>query len=373
MEQKDNRFGYVIYPQYELGPTDGVNLSTRADFQIICTLAQQCTANGWEQLETEDIPQVAIYLDGYAFHASKEHLRFYNDFKKREAIRVSGSIISWTLTWDDLELFDPHDAVACDSLKINRVLYRETISMLERNYGINDFLDVPNSLSRLLYFIKNPKDMITLKENIALYFASWQSNIHQSSCCVYSEIRKALEKDTTQLDLSTVSDEVMESGEFYMKSEIMKPDTIQTSKIWVDANKLNVCFSIYLNSISEDLNKEDWNNFWRVYNLLQFFAHEDAETEIEKPIIDADEVVSFFDDRLKITVKLLLEHNVDFNHEGGFALLDKNEVVIAEAELAIENDKIVFLPYDEQSEICFINHGYKIIEPESFSINMLKI
>lgn len=373
MEQKDNRFGYVIYPQYELGPTDGVNLSTRADFQIICTLAQQCTANGWEQLETEDIPQVAIYLDGYAFHASKEHLRFYNDFKKREAIRVSGSIISWTLTWDDLELFDPHDAVACDSLKINRVLYRETISMLERNYGINDFLDVPNSLSRLLYFIKNPKDMITLKENIALYFASWQSNIHQSSCCAYSEIRKALEKDTTQLDLSTVSDEVMESGEFYMKSEIMKPDTIQTSKIWVDANKLNVCFSIYLNSISEDLNKEDWNNFWRVYNLLQFFAHEDAETEIEKPIIDADEVVSFFDDRLKITVKLLLEHNVDFNHEGGFALLDKNEVVIAEAELAIENDKIVFLPYDEQSEICFINHGYKIIEPESFSINMLKI
>ena len=84
-------------------------------------------------------------------------------------------------------------------------------------------------------------------------------------------------------------------------------------------------------------------------------------------------MVSFFDDRLKITVKLLLEHNVDFNHEGGFALLDKNEVVIAEAELAIENDKIVFLPYDEQSATCFINHGYKIIEPESFSINMLKI
>ena len=165
----------------------------------------------------------------------------------------------------------------------------------------------------------------------------------------------------------------MESGEFYMKSEIMKPDTIQTSKIWVDANKLDVCFSIYLNSISEDLNKEDWNNFWRVYNLLQFFAKQDSETVITKPIIDADEVVSFFDERLKITVKLLLEHNVDFNHEGGFALMDENEVVIAEAELAIENDKIVFLPYDEQSATCFINHGYKIIEPESFSINMLKI
>ncbi len=52
---------------------------------------------------------------------------------------------------------------------------------------------------------------------------------------------------------------------------------------------------------------------------------------------------------------------------------NSNNVREFNGSVLIENDKIVFLPYDEQSATCFINHGYKIIEPESFSINMLKI
>ncbi len=47
-------------------------------------------------------PQVAVYLDGYQFHATTEHNRLADDAVKRRAVRDSGRLV-WSLTWQDVE------------------------------------------------------------------------------------------------------------------------------------------------------------------------------------------------------------------------------------------------------------------------------
>lgn len=56
-------------------------------------------------------PEIAIYLDGYQFHASVDHNRIADDARKRAGVRASGRLV-WNLSWDDVERF--HSAVTAD-------------------------------------------------------------------------------------------------------------------------------------------------------------------------------------------------------------------------------------------------------------------
>jgi ATP-dependent helicase YprA (DUF1998 family) len=57
-------------------------------------------------LSTADpnIPRIAIYTDGYMFHASPEHNRVADDAAKRQALRAVG-VIPWAVTWEDIDAF----------------------------------------------------------------------------------------------------------------------------------------------------------------------------------------------------------------------------------------------------------------------------
>ena len=58
--------------------------------------------------------------------------------------------------------------------------------------------------------------------------------------------------------------------------------------------------------------------------------------------------------------------NIDFNHDGGFSLTDEEGTVIAEAELGIESEKVVFFPFDDHSRVIFTNEGYSLLTPEEY-------
>lgn len=53
-------------------------------------------------------PQIAVYLDGFQFHASPQHNRIAGDASKRAEVRAHGRLV-WNLTWGDVEQF--HRAV----------------------------------------------------------------------------------------------------------------------------------------------------------------------------------------------------------------------------------------------------------------------
>jgi len=56
-------------------------------------------------------PDIAVYLDGYQFHASAEINHIARDAAQRNGIRQAGKLV-WNLTWDDLRAF--HDAISAD-------------------------------------------------------------------------------------------------------------------------------------------------------------------------------------------------------------------------------------------------------------------
>lgn len=60
----------------------------------------------------EKAPDVAIYLDGFQFHASPEHNNLRGDAEKRAGLRESGRLV-WSLTWDDVDAF--HKAALNDA------------------------------------------------------------------------------------------------------------------------------------------------------------------------------------------------------------------------------------------------------------------
>lgn len=53
-------------------------------------------------------PDVAVYLDGFQYHASSDHNEVADDSRKRDGVRASGRLV-WNLTWTDVEQF--HRAV----------------------------------------------------------------------------------------------------------------------------------------------------------------------------------------------------------------------------------------------------------------------
>jgi len=65
---------YNIYPQYRLGPTQGVELITKPDFQFVCLNAE---IDG-EVVPQDALTQWSVYLDGYQYHASKENMGLYD-------------------------------------------------------------------------------------------------------------------------------------------------------------------------------------------------------------------------------------------------------------------------------------------------------
>ena len=109
---------YNVYPQYRLGPAQGVAAITKPDFQFICTYAK---IDG-EELQQDELTQWSVYLDGYQYHASEENMGFYLDLERREAIRKSKAGIvrrTWTLTWEDLRPFLDEELTPSETDSLN--------------------------------------------------------------------------------------------------------------------------------------------------------------------------------------------------------------------------------------------------------------
>ena len=76
--------------------------------------------------------------------------------------------------------------------------------------------------------------------------------------------------------------------------------------------------------------------------------------------------ISNVEDRLSGIIRYFEKNNLPFDLNNGFELCDKDGNVIAKAELGIEKQKIVFFPYNSQSEATFRNYGYRIEDPNEF-------
>lgn len=113
--------------------------------------------------------------------------------------------------------------------------------------------------------------------------------------------------------------------------------------------------------------------FLKVYrkecnNYLMNRQKKAKESEMTEEDNKHKEILQYFDERVHDVVRYLIEKEIPFNQDGGYVLCDENGTILAEAELGLETEKIVFLPLSEEYEKIFISKGYRIVSPEAFPL-----
>ena len=366
----NNTYSYFIRPQHELGKTEGVAFRTRTDFYITLTAI---SINGQP---IEDITAIAsmkdmaIYLDGYTYHATKENQRFINDLQKRNSIVNSGDKLTWTLTWDDLEKFDAtdeHDKK--DSLAFVPA-YNNTLKIYKSipywtKYN-SEIIQTTNSMERLIWLLSNPMQGQLVSEKINLYLSLLQADFGKPSVDD-TVIEKYLLKATNQPENSQIAAN-RASGQFYVfpNIQVNELNLIKFTNA-IKLLDLSMKSSLYVIEVDEAINKEVWERFWQIYNLTQestqiVFGEEAIVSETDKY-----DCLQYHDAELHEIVKQLIDNNIDFEREGGFFIPYDNS--FAEAMLGSNEYKFFIHPLTNEDRKAFIKSGYTEIEPSNFNIN----
>ena len=309
----DNDLIYYVIPQFALGGHYGVRNYTVADFQIICMAAK---INGMNIERIDKLPMWSIFLDGYTFHAKAPNMRFYSDKAKRDGIHDSTThkLYSWTLTWEDIQLFENEKE---DSLGLN-------------------------NMNRLIELLKNPQPGYITETAFGCIantdnFMGMGGSLYQGEITIDDSCYDTLTDDSTDEEVATALDKA-------------------------------VRYDWHLQNNQYSLDKDEWTGFWRRYNLLQFFSNKQDIVEAETMDIDRDEIKMFYPE-LEDIVDMLIDNNIAFGYEGDTDLTDADGIVLASAGMLLRDKKVAINPSDEHSKAILETAGYKILYSQNFNIN----
>ena len=309
----DNDLIYYVIPQFALGGHYGVRNYTVADFQIICMAAK---INGMNIERIDKLPMWSIFLDGYTFHAKAPNMRFYSDKAKRDGIHDSTThkLYSWTLTWEDIQLFENEKE---DSLGLN-------------------------NMNRLIELLKNPQPGYITETAFGCIantdnFMGMGGSLYQGEITIDDSCYDTLTDDSTDEEVATALDKAIR-------------------------------YDWHLQNNQYSLDKDEWTGFWRRYNLLQFFSNKQDIVEAETMDIDRDEIKMFYPE-LEDIVDMLIDNNIAFGYEGDTDLTDADGIVLASAGMLLRDKKVAVDPSDEHSKAILETAGYKILYSQNFNIN----
>lgn len=371
-------FSYFIRPQQELSTSDGVKYRTVSDFYITLTGIEIDGVAVTKPELIEEAKDIAVYLDGYTYHATKERMRFFNDLKKRLAIWNSGNKMTWTLTWSDIERFDSTEQESKrDSLFLNKQSYANAIRTYEKipywSTFRSDLIDCQNSFERLLWQLKNPLNEDKVLQKIGLLLSLRQKEFGRPSIDE-SNVSDVLSQPFIPIDDKLVATK-RATGNFYIFPEnpITTSEFIAT-KICVKVADLSLKSSIAIKEITDNLDKNQWDYFWQQYNLIQHQCEFIGEDSVpQNTVTDVEpvkyECLQYHDEELHSIVKQLIDNDIPFEKDGGFFL--ETDGTFAEARLGFHDQKIFIRPQSDNDKKIFEEHGYREIEPADFNINDL--
>lgn len=328
---------YTVRRQYDLGPALGVKERTIPDFQFVC---KKAVMDGVEIDNIDEvIPQWSVYTDGYRYHATEECSRFYKDYEKREAIRnrkqseETGNykMLSWTLTWDDLDNYQKRgtDEYKGDDLYI-------PYNRRDQSFA-NKLQDFSNNMERLLFFLVHPK-MENIENEIKLYLANTKTDIDEENMVV--------------------------------KTDFITPTSIIGGALELQITEVGDMVPLVTWKMVQGLHnvdKADWMDFWRRYNILQFFDSEASQIYGDKiaSVLDTQnahdfsEIVQYYPEEYQELVLKACQKGYDIPDDGDFNATDEDGSVIGSAGFGIETEKWVVDPYSDEDRQSFEKHGYQ--------------
>lgn len=366
---------YKIRPQIILGPKDGIEFSTRTDFMIICTKFKFK-----EKEYKSEISRIALYLDGFQYHASSEHNVFERDVAIRKAITANSWYKVWTLTWEDLDYFEK---ALNDTSSGDRQEQMDEVAMIFSNNfmktynrifpeltkgtpGINLAKDHSNLL-RLLERLIHPFIQPFMRSHFT-YLASWTTKVLSPSFNP-NDIHKLIDGSLNQDDY--IKTNKIKNFDGLIPVEGQNNFNFADWKIWVNLGREEVLHSLSLGDTSI-IDKKEWQYFWTIFNIFQssnFISLKEKEIgdkigKTEEKLID--ELLPLFDEPLHDIIRKAIAKGIisEANYEHLDSLLNEHGEVQADAELVLEKVKIAISPFSDESKNIFTQLGYKIFKSD---------
>jgi len=370
----NKRISYHIRPQVNLGHSDGIEFHTRPDFLMICT---DYEVNGTTVSDLYAIPRIAVYLDGYQFHASKEHNRFATDFQKRNAITGSNNHFSWTLTWDDIEIFDvelnnsevieKHDFL--DQRLQNEEFTKTKAALLKavrrEDTSIGNF---NNNFNRFIELLRHINDITKYQKDTSLYLSFFQKKLLFPSFAP-ANIADALKNES--LDNYCITNRTLDG---WVPSLLIDTNELFDLKAAINIEKAEIVAEFDITNDTE-IDKENWNTFWIIYNLLQFFTLNKRNKEIEMlsnttSELILDDILSQFNTPFHPIIEKLYKPGklqTEKDEIALYSLTDSNGDILAEAEFILQAEKVVVNVFSPEDESVFIKQGYKVVDEDKLN------
>ena len=374
-----------IDPQVDLGRQRNVKESQRPDF-LMSVLRYE--VNG-EDLR-EEIPDMAVYLDGFQFHASAVNRRLAADLRKREHLREHPEFHVWTLTWEDLNRFeagvsDQHDAESSDALHEAFVAppysqHAERLLQAVRRAHPPQW-KWRNSVERLLGWMESPRLQEAQRQQWSLFLAAFQPQLFQR---VYPALNEA-----------QALRDYFDGGGRAEKPSLDCWVPLQLPGRLSEMAELRAVVNLARSEVSsqmrlmelEAVDKAEWNQFWSLYNILQFFPLtqvqqieiQPAEGQFESSNFsrpdeqlsqeDLNSILELYDPQFHEAIRNLwqaggLKHPDD--EIGLNVLCDSNGDELALADFIDSVGKVAYNPAEQSQVQVFEAQGYKVVITDSF-------
>lgn len=349
----DNTKGYEIRPQVWLGTSQGIAKETRTDFLIKCTSWRKQTSDGIENIDVSVVPAIAVYLDGYQYHGVKtgRKIRFFGDIEKRQAIAESAQYIPWSLSWEDLDLFDK-DGTNYDSIHMDSA-YNMAKGVVKQQFGSNSRLSqCANNMERLLWVLKEIESKYSLQEDCVKYMIEYNKDI---MCSFHSSNELTAYVNT----LGAFSFVEKPQSDNFFTTDIARNTKWCDAKIAIRPNGV-VSYNISTVEQQEDLDKDKWTHFLRVHNILSLIENLPVETcsNSDQNVDDLMEIYCY--EELEDIIRWLVDHKIWVDPDGCCSIT-KDDAEYASASMVIEEYKVAIDPFGETDKKNFESEGYTVI------------
>ncbi len=372
-------FDYLVIPQHSLGAIHGVQYATRPDFLIKCTFASvDDNPVGPESLH--GFKSIAVYLDGYYYHASADHYGFDLDLQRRMGLLDSGEYLCWVMGWSDLDHFEQEEIdVLSRQLSDNRSV-NDKIKKHPIAKGL-PLLTASNSMERLAWLLSNYGP----EEDIRYAFDSWLSCFQTEFGKPSFELTEAAKyvKDFSEVDPNAI----FKSSDACLYLSKIESELGFVYRVFSELKTLKPIGGIRIDRvIGNSINKESWENFWRWFNAFQFFLRDaslemdqesitlvaNMELKIEEhiPAVVIEEWKGYFEQEFHPLLDHLGRLNIHPEQVADF-VLKKGGRIVAEAAFGFDWLKLVIEPKEDHITE-FEKQGYTVLFIHQLDLNLIR-
>jgi len=364
---------YSVEPHVRLAKEHGIAYPCEPDFLISL------------DRESEFDIKVAVFLDGYRYHKDIVH----EDLMKRQGIFLSSNILTWSLTWHDVNhVFAGSEVKVPNAFRDHIENFPSAfIQRISEAKGLADHNQVAElqPLTMLMKYLSKP-DLDKWRGYAMLRSLSW---LNQKIMRDKDQIDGFLTESASwpsqfvdqfvAADLIFCSCNIIESPAFSMTTYIAGGQQAITT---LESGSLVVSTIFDPKLTDDEATQRAWRKLLQIVNLGQFLPLFFAGTrqgmidgnfaqlnwgEKTHPVEDSewDMIINLADEEAEDLLASLAANDIQLP-EVGYELVNEKGAAIAEAELAWAANKVaVILDYQlEESKDVFKQHGWKVLTLE---------